>query len=92
MEVSLISGTAFSGKKKKVDKVGRTDMKKKYKITQPKPLLLPLRFTEMFQTSEVSYNFIYFYRYIAKCLQKGSTGISPTLEYSPAPSTSTTPG
>lgn len=29
MEVSLISGTAFSGKKKKVDKVGRTDMKKK---------------------------------------------------------------
>lgn len=48
-------------KKKKVDKVGRTDMKKKYKITQPKPLLLPLRFTEMFQTSEVSYNFIYLF-------------------------------
>lgn len=31
MEVSLISGTAFSGKKKKVDKVGRTDMKKNIK-------------------------------------------------------------
>lgn len=34
---------------------------KKHKITQTKPLLLPLRFTEMFQTSQVSYNFIYLF-------------------------------